>query len=291
MPTLFLIVAAAAWPAAASATWAGSPGLITWTTGQINMLEPDGSGLEALATDTAALPRDIAWSPDGARLAFTTGTTLETVGADGSGERTIVRQPQNGLKLMTDPAFSPDGSRISFALHQRVHDRFIRKTYIVRADGTHLRKLHGGHDAVWSPDGRLIAYAANGGNIVVSRPDGTRRRVVVDHDRGPSFQLDFAPSGQRLAYYHIQLGDNHSYDMYPIDLATGRRTRVSVFDEAPIGLVWTHDGRRLAYMHQGSTNDPMAIRSRRPDGSGIRTEVELPDTPGPVTEDLSWQSR
>jgi Tol biopolymer transport system component len=133
----------------------------------------DGSGRHLLARveapdrtqDGAFRTRDVAWTPDGRRIACVSDGTLWVMKADGSGQRALA--PGSG------PAWSPDGRKIAFTQEGKI--------FLANDDGSDLRKLtdHGSaSDAapVWSPDGRAIAFT--------SERDGNSEIYVMDADGG-----------------------------------------------------------------------------------------------------------
>src|SRR5207249_7042957 len=82
------------------------------------------------------------WSPDGSRLAFSSGGAIYVIDADGG----HLRRQAAG----SHPSWSPDGSRIVF-----MGDRGIT---LMDADGSHRVLLTKGIQPAWSPDGTKIAY-------------------------------------------------------------------------------------------------------------------------------------
>jgi Tol biopolymer transport system component len=98
--------------------------------------------------------------------------------------------------------------------------------YVIRPDGSHLRRLGGGFDPEWSPDGRELVYASNGCGyscLYTIRPDGRGKHRV---GKGiPGEQPDFSPDGRRLVFSGGQS------DQIVVMRRSGRRRRV-VFQAA-----------------------------------------------------------
>ena len=122
------------------------------------------------------------WSPDGryrVEVDYLNGRLL-IVPADGGPAREIATP---GTRVR-DAAWSPDGQQIVIeAEDENGHD-----LYLVRADGTGLRRLTGAGNAggaVWSPNGSWIAYSIDdtdlhgGVSIAVIRTDRKRWRKLA----------------------------------------------------------------------------------------------------------------
>jgi TolB protein len=82
-----------------------------------------------------------AWSPDGTRMALI-GDGLEVVRASGAGRRQLT-PPGFRLELVdaAGPAWSPDGRWIAFSAYGRTNDPDTRDLYVIRPDGSGLRRL------------------------------------------------------------------------------------------------------------------------------------------------------
>jgi hypothetical protein len=135
---------------------------------------------------------DLAWSPDGRRLAFTCyfewgNQDVCVVDADGRSFRRLTDDPAADLA----PDWSPDGLWIAFSTDR--HQPGRPEISLVDPDGqrmTRVRPGTPGSDPAWSPDGSTIAFGscpapADCGLFLMS-PDGSHlRRLTTGFDLGP----------------------------------------------------------------------------------------------------------
>jgi hypothetical protein len=140
---------------------------------------------------------DLAWSPDGSRLAYVSGGWLYTINRDGSGERQLVTGTAG---LDSSPSWSPDGRQIAFASRPRPHA--LSSVYRVRPDGTHRVLLaRGAADPAWSPDGTRIAVASSCMGIKLITPAGRDVTPGANPCRviGVSGMPVWSPNGRQIA--------------------------------------------------------------------------------------------
>jgi Tol biopolymer transport system component len=175
---------------------------------QIHLLSLDGGEARRL-TD---LPRGVetfGWSPDGRRLFVTTSSRGATRKED---------RRARGLEAKPDPTAPPESDyryidRLNYMFNgsEFVYDS-IAHIWIVDAETGEARRLTDGpspdEDAVWSPDGTKIAFAA---------------RINRDHD------LDYRS------------------DIVVVDVETGRRTRITGGSQSIfLAPTWLPDGKTIA---------------------------------------------
>jgi Tol biopolymer transport system component len=225
----------------------------------IYVAQADGSNAIRLAAGEAP-----AWSADGRRIAFHTGSSVCVMNADGSDLRTIGRGSW--------PSWSPDGTRIAFTDDAGLH--------VVHTDGSDKRLVVPAHfrlpgdgltQARWSPDGQTIAFVANNfewvSQIYLVSPGGGEPRVLIG---GTSILTQFSPAwspdGAMLALTHVDQVFTYFSD------GTGRRQQVSQAFEPD----WTPDGQFVFARPQAGFGSPLRIHV----GTGASTRQLVPDVPG-----------
>jgi Tol biopolymer transport system component len=177
--------------------------------GAVLVAGADGSAVRRLTRDaSASWP---AWSPDGDRVVFTGGRDLFTVSV-ATGRLTRLTRSRRPWIANFTPTYSPDGRMLAFS---RSTDAFNNDLFLMRADGTKLRRLTRTrgtesrfgeeHGPTWSPDGRTIVFVSNrAGNweLHAVRPDGTGARRLTRTPRAAEESPRFDSGGTHLVYVH-----------------------------------------------------------------------------------------
>lgn len=216
----------------------------------------DAQGMRALPSPCPPGPADPpwdtcfvdapAWSPDGARVAFSvvrgTSPQLWIVNADGSDLHQV--PGVTGFR----PAWSPDGQRLAFSVDawdaQECHFRDLYTVNVDGSDATLLTRRADNPD--WSVRGEIVfermhEYWTSGdgaeceprSSIAVMRPGERSRRVAAGGSPG------WAPGGRTIAY---------------LSRAGLRRKRIGAQGPGRLlrakgayELTWSPDGRLIVY--------------------------------------------
>ncbi len=136
--------------------------------------------------------------------------------------------------------WSPDGSRVAF-----VWDRAgVQNLYVVdRASGiveplTHFDSALMS-EPFWSADGKSLYFEREGELWSVAARNGNAPKAVFG-TVGPETEVRPSPDGKQVAF--LRLGDVW---VAPLEGGRERRLTVTLFSES--GLVWSPDGKKLAF--------------------------------------------
>jgi Tol biopolymer transport system component len=136
-----------------------------------------------------------------------------------------------------------------------------------------------GYDAyaVWSPDGKHIAFAsrrAGGPNLYWARADGAGEAVRLTESKNGQFPSSFSPDGKRLAFAELDPQTNMDLWTLPLEEAESDHPKVgkpepflvTPFNERMPMI--SPDGRWLAYYANESGRNEVYVRSFPGPGGG-----------------------
>lgn len=225
-------------------------GLIAFTrdgADAVYVMHPDGSDIRLLWQGKRGVA-DLAWSPDGSRLAVSTaGRSIWVVNADGSDPVRVARVGARSL------SWSADGGRIAFTSRDDI--------WLMNADGSHMRRLKRTpelpeHNVDWSPVGGRIAFDTGGwvSQLYVIRTNGRNLQVVQSGKFWDAREPDWSPDGRRLAFSAPPTGTGEAdsgeiWVMNANGTSPVRLTRNDVYEGSP---VWSPDGQRIVFVREPS---------------------------------------
>jgi Tol biopolymer transport system component len=161
------------------------------------VINTDGTGQANLTADSDHTESDPDWIPDG-RIVFDSNREVSDKGryseiyimnSDGT---SVVRLTNDEKAYNANPAVSPDGTRIVYESNRDTSTG--SELYIMNVDGTDTVRITTDNiwkqNPVWSPDGKLLLFAASGG-------DGNIDLYTINLDGSNKFRLtqDFGEDG------------------------------------------------------------------------------------------------
>ena len=179
----------------------------------------------------------IAWSPDGKRLAYVSmpaGTSgnfsIITLNRDGSAARTIV----DGTTTVQNPSWSPDGTSIVYQSRNGLHQQLA----VIPANGgtpQWLASTMGGSEPFWSRNGSIV-FSKDDGTLGVTDASGVNgKRLKLQGSESAA-----SPDGKRIAYTSNDNGAAQIFvanadGSHPVDV-----TRLAAQDASH--AAWRSDG-------------------------------------------------
>ncbi len=271
-------------------------------------VRPDGSGQRLVFDSEPPRFSQIAWSPDGTRIAFVDPVVgrrgIYVSDPDGTDAQRLTEGVNDGW-----PSWSPDGTRIAFSstrydlsigtCEPGADLRCPTDIYMVDAGGGNVTRLTtdpaADYQPAWSPDGSRIAFvkAFNGTATAVYSmdTDGTDVSPVSSHQGGSDFSPSWSSDGTQVVFAGIR---NEDWGIYVVNADGSDEHRLlggmgAWHAEDP---VWSPDGKLIAFVGNPSTPDYSlddAVYVMRPDGSDLeRLSNKDLDTYG-VAGDIAWR--
>jgi TolB protein len=291
--------AAATYPGASNGTLAfgikGADG-----NGQINVVEPDGTGVKAL-TSGAFNHLCAAYNADGSKIAYCSNETgafeIWTMAADGTGQAQLTKLGG----FATFPDFSPDGSLVAFGgtSGTDTHSEILTVDTATGGTVTALTSCADGKPGcgnafpAWSPDGSQIAWIhtpdtdsngdAVGAQVWVMNADGSNAHALTTDAPNKDQLPDWSPDGTRIAYESGPGGSGAIWVMNADGSDQHLVLGCTASDPAPCakgdygGPAWSPDGQQIAFLSfpaDSSSDRPVMVMNA--DGSNPHRVIATP---------------
>ena len=196
------------------------------------------------------------------RIAYTIGLEDQRkyqtgiMNVDGSGQ-TVLPSP-----YISSPSFSPDGERIVFYAWEGWPQG--SGLWTLKVDGTDPRLVVRDGEARyprWSPDGKLIAYAARNSIHVISAHGGNSNKLADG-----SIQPSWSPDSQRLVFKGCE---GPACGLYLMNIDGSGKTRLTTTADDTVPA-WSPDGSKVAFACKtGDTWDICTVNIDRSDRKSL----------------------
>jgi Tol biopolymer transport system component len=220
----------------------------TW----IDAIRPDGTDLHQVFPPEPVHYDEIAWSPDGSRIAYGDNLVdhfgIYTANPDGSDTHQLTSRANDGW-----PSWSPDGTKIAFS---------------GSGDSPDAKPCGSGAEAMCAAD------------IYVMNADGTGVSRLTD-DPAPEYSPAWSPDGTKIAF--VRSDGNGAQDLYVMNADGTGATRLAAGAGTLPHPTWSPDGTKIAFT--GFDGTEFGIFVTNADGTGLH---ELFSKPGWVSEYPVW---
>lgn len=282
--------------AAPAAAGAGAEGPIlfvrdTGGAADLFVITAEGSGLEPVTQDAAVEAGfGVAWSPDGARIAFVSmadpdgdgapAADIMLVNADGSDPVNLTGSAEPDFS----PVWSPDGRYLAFVTTQdEATIGLIDVELALQGDPNAITLAAPGAFPAWSPDGEQIAYSRGGQTdsdlwlldveCALGVADCEINPTQLTVDASGSSRPQWSPEGSQIAYLSAGGG---LPELWIINPDGSGAAPLSDTGQQVLTFAWSPDGTRLAFDVMNVESADMDIYLINADGSEQTALVEGP---------------
>jgi len=264
------------------------------------VVNPDGSGLRQITT--TPVTGELAWSPDGTRVAFVgtdpppflgRNSVMHVMNADGTGDTVVLDTPGEYY----GPAWSPDGTQIAFSFLGSGSSAW--NVWVMNVDGSNAHALtshpEGGFDPAWSPDSAQIVFSRDSetvaNDLYLIDADGSNVRRLTEADdikANPAW----SPDGPLIAFGRRSIppgGGNISsfnppWDIWTVSIDDGTLIQLTDDPESELQPAWSPDGAKIVF---GTSGWPSPLYVMNADGSNVEA-IDLTGVPESVLAFPSW---
>jgi Tol biopolymer transport system component len=234
---------------------------------------------------------ELAWSPDGSRIAYTRGNnagddSVWVVNADGT---TTYPLEIGGSGAKRHPTWSPDSAKIAYAVVKNAPEQI----FVAPSTGGIGAALPNGvgHEPNWSPNGSRIAFDGyhSGGfgyiDLHIVNADGSGMPLIFPPSYTEWTFSAWSPDGGRIAYRSTTSGESTVYRVVNADGGSDHPLASPGAGDARYAS-WSPDGSRVVY--EGALLSDIQARNlyvANSDGSG----TAQPLTSDGKSRDPAWR--
>ena len=211
---------------------------------------------------------------------------------DGQGDRQLLTPHNAEVQIQEHPVVSPDGTKLLVSgggndtgnsskdvfvadFDRQFQAKYLRK--MIPGDGVSL-----GEEAVWSPDGKRIAYVTIDERVWVADADGKNKATIAQLSGSYCHQPDWSPDGMWVAFATDREGNIELFKVRRDGTELTRLTNHPGIDCRPR---WSRDGQWILFSSNRAGN--FDLYATRADGIDLRqlTTHPTPDDHGDWSPD------
>lgn len=236
------------------------------------------AGKRTAITGQGSVDVNPAWSPDGDRIAFTSGAgpdlDLYTMAADGTDQQLV----WGGLVLQSSVDWSPDGSTLVVDAAPMEGDLQVFTLGLDGGGPVQITEGKPNGKPHWTPDGRILFLSLRDGDtqeIYVMGADGTDP-INLSDDPSRDVLAEMSPDGRHIVFSSDRTGD---FEIWLMDANGSNPYRLTETPGTDSNPTWSSDGAHILYTSEA---DPVGIWAMNMDGSNqlpIITAGWTPDCP------------
>jgi Tol biopolymer transport system component len=182
---------------------------------------------------------------------------------------TELKRLTGGKGYNAEGSYSPDGKQIVFCSNRDGEEDL--QLYIMDSDGKNVRKLtdapkcyNGG--PFFSPDGKRVIFRSDRKKkdhlqLYVINADGTGERALTDDLNWVQWAPYWYKDGRHIIYTAADHGvpGRPNYDLYWMDVETGKKVRITYAPGADVLPVFSKDGKKVMWTSNRDGRSPTQL--------------------------------